>query len=363
MPVATLKIPSGINAIPLNTIPIAWDRNWFATFIRTWLAPADIRNANAGPGISITGNAVTAATIDVSDSIKELLSQPFVMAGAVVSPDLTDWRTLAAESGVLTLADSGAEEPITVGIAANGIANAKLALMPAMTLKGNNAAGASGATDLTVAQVLTMLGLPTGIDELVFITSTGLSADASLTYSALLQTLTVGVSGSTAAITTTAAAAAGNGTNLVITTSSGGLTSGDGADLTLAASNGPTLGRGGNTRIAAGNGNGTGKAGGNITIVPGRGATQAQDGTTQFTDAQGVDNFWLDQFLNVVTFQGTAATTDTDGFLYIPKVAGPPTGVPGHLTGSYASAVPMRYDTTDNKLYVYNGAWKSVTLT
>lgn len=57
---------------------------------------------------------------------------------------------------------------------------------------------------------------------------------------------------------------------------------------------------------------------------------------------------------------GTAAlaTTATDGFVYLPSCAGAPTGVPTSRTGTVATV----YDTSNNKLYVYNGAWKSVTL-
>lgn len=52
------------------------------------------------------------------------------------------------------------------------------------------------------------------------------------------------------------------------------------------------------------------------------------------------------------------STTATAGFLYIPSCAGAPSGTPASFTGKTA----MVYDTTDNKLYVYNGAWKSTTL-
>lgn len=43
----------------------------------------------------------------------------------------------------------------------------------------------------------------------------------------------------------------------------------------------------------------------------------------------------------------------------IPTVSGPPAFVPSVLPGT----VPSVYDTTNNRLYVYNGAWKSVALT
>ena len=62
---------------------------------------------------------------------------------------------------------------------------------------------------------------------------------------------------------------------------------------------------------------------------------------------------------SVVTHDAALTTTATDGFLYIPTCAGAPTGVPRTQTGTVA----LVYDTTNNKLYVYNGAWKQVTLT
>lgn len=56
---------------------------------------------------------------------------------------------------------------------------------------------------------------------------------------------------------------------------------------------------------------------------------------------------------------GTAAinTNATDGFLYIPTCAGTPSGTPTAKSGRS----PVVYDSTNNLLYIYNGAWKSAT--
>jgi hypothetical protein len=50
--------------------------------------------------------------------------------------------------------------------------------------------------------------------------------------------------------------------------------------------------------------------------------------------------------------------TATDGFTYVPTCAGTPTGVPI----AHAGTAPVVYDTTGNKLWIYNGAWKGIAL-
>lgn len=60
---------------------------------------------------------------------------------------------------------------------------------------------------------------------------------------------------------------------------------------------------------------------------------------------------------NVYTKAGSTAMTD--GFIRIPSAAGVPSGVPTNISGT----VPLYYDSTNNRIYVYNGGWKKVNLT
>jgi len=64
---------------------------------------------------------------------------------------------------------------------------------------------------------------------------------------------------------------------------------------------------------------------------------------------------------NVVVGDGSGllATTATSGFLWIRATNGTPTGNPGTFTGSY----PMVYDSSANKIWVYNGSWRGVVVT
>lgn len=61
---------------------------------------------------------------------------------------------------------------------------------------------------------------------------------------------------------------------------------------------------------------------------------------------------------NVVVGSAALNTAATNGFLYIPTCAGAPSGVPTAYTGRVA----MVFDSTNNRLYVYDGGWISVAL-
>ena len=70
----------------------------------------------------------------------------------------------------------------------------------------------------------------------------------------------------------------------------------------------------------------------------------------------------IDNGLNWVLDRATShATNQTNGFVYLPKTAGVPSGTPANLTGLYATSAPFVYDSTDNRLYGYNGSWQNLT--
>lgn len=91
-------------------------------------------------------------------------------------------------------------------------------------------------------------------------------------------------------------------------------------------------------------------ASGNITATSG-GVVAAQT-------VQGGGIYCATTTFGVICNSGALATTATDGHLAISSCAGTPTGVP--ITGSISGVCAMIYDTSNNRLYIYNGAWRSV---
>jgi hypothetical protein len=79
-----------------------------------------------------------------------------------------------------------------------------------------------------------------------------------------------------------------------------------------------------------------------------------------------IDPTWYDRIKAVEKFinngalgQGSLATTATTGFAFLPTCAGAPTGTPL----AQAGYVPMVFDTTNNKIWIYNGTWKGIVVT
>jgi len=155
------------------------------------------------------------------------------------------------------------------------------------------------------------------------------------------------------AITITSGASKGDsvGSAITLTSGAGGLGTGAtgaiGGAVTLQAgaggANATTSGAGGDVNIRAGVGGSSGSAGSGGAIIL-QTATTTSLANRLTIDAKG----------NVVLGTGALSTSATDGFIYVPASAGTPTGVPT----SYSGRAATEYDTTNNKLCSYNGAWK-----
>ena len=92
-----------------------------------------------------------------------------------------------------------------------------------------------------------------------------------------------------------------------------------------------------------------------IFQVGGKGAASTTVNTvnTGLTIKAGTTNNTNVGYPSVIIGSSAMATTATDGFLYIPTCAGPPAGTPTAVTGR----VPMVWDSTNKKFYIYDGAW------
>lgn len=90
------------------------------------------------------------------------------------------------------------------------------------------------------------------------------------------------------------------------------------------------------------------------------GAVGAASGTGAHTSTLGltVQGVVNGQLPGVVIGSAALATNATDGFLWIAGGAGTPTGTPTAFTGRY----PLYWDTTNKKLYIYDGSWLGGTV-
>lgn len=70
----------------------------------------------------------------------------------------------------------------------------------------------------------------------------------------------------------------------------------------------------------------------------------------------GAETIRTDATRNVVLGSGNLATNSTNGFVYLACTPGTPTGTPSSFSGHNA----ITYDTSNNKLYVYNSGWKDI---
>lgn len=75
-----------------------------------------------------------------------------------------------------------------------------------------------------------------------------------------------------------------------------------------------------------------------------------------FVEGGSASALQFDTNRNTIVGTGAVATNATGPFFFLNSCAGVPTGTPTSITGQ----VPIVVDTTDNRIYMYNAAWKVV---
>jgi hypothetical protein len=184
---------------------------------------------------------------------------------------------------------------------------------------------------------------PGATGQLLFNSSNVFAADSDLSWNPTTNVLTIGNTGTNGTIAGAAGSGAADGTILWLAGGAGGATSGAGGMAFIVGGAGTaTNSDGGDARLAGGAAaSGTG-AGGDVVLTTGGGG--ARRGHIVLNGGSGL----------------ALSTTATGGFVCLPTCAGTPTGVPDGVT---SGTVPMVFDTTGVKLWIYTGgAWKGVVV-
>jgi hypothetical protein len=259
-----------------------------------------------------------------------------------IAVDGTGFGAYTASSGTET-----AEPKVTASFHMVSAANGLQFFLPSWNKTGTDQIGSWNAAQLVIN------AFPYKSSILQVQCPTGFGTSIQMQYNAFAECLIGPTSASSFAITLYDAAGANGVSSINLYRTPNGGNAGGSLAVGNVADNGAVIGaynNGGNSNNVKG------------LVIRGH-ASQAADLFEVQTSGSVVTSF-IDQLFNVVTYgaQTAPATTDTNGFLYISKVAGAPTGVPANLAGNYANALPMRYDTTNHKLWVYDAGWKGVVL-
>ena len=178
--VSNIATGTGLTGGPITTTGTVAMANMAATTLKgnstaAVAAPADLTAAQVKTMLAITNTDVTGLGALATAASVNLSTQATGTLQAAQAPAHTGEVTSTAGSVALTIAN-------------NAVTNAKLAQSPASTLKGNNTGAAANASDLTAAQVKTMLAITntdvSGLGTLATASAVNLSTQATGTLQA-----------------------------------------------------------------------------------------------------------------------------------------------------------------------------------
>lgn len=162
---AAALLPNGEQTfVDENGVPYAGGKVYFyipntTTPKTTWSDPTEV-NPNSNPVIL---DSAGRAIIYGSGQYRQILKDA---NDVTIWDQLTDTpgNTITAGDSSITISPSSCTsgDSCTIIVATNGVTNAKLAQMPANTIKGNNTDSTANAMDLTVSQIQGMLGSTEG---------------------------------------------------------------------------------------------------------------------------------------------------------------------------------------------------------
>ncbi len=106
----TLSVLPGISPATVTNIPDEWSAKWFRTFIKNHLQFADVRNATAGTGISVTATPTKNATLAASGALASIPNNTVLgnVSGSTGSPTALTQTQLTTLINSFTSGLSGA---------------------------------------------------------------------------------------------------------------------------------------------------------------------------------------------------------------------------------------------------------------
>lgn len=313
------------------------------------IANAIITNAHVN---DLSANKITAGFLDAarfSTAVAYITVAAQIASAVIGNAHITDLNATKINAGDINTSRLTANVLAALQAVISNLAaiNADIGAITAGTITLNT----SGHIKAGQTAYNTGVGFWLGNDSSVYKFSIGNSAGEYLTWDGSNLTINARISGQnivltgTSPITIVANTSDGSDDKVIGIAGGGALGTSRGGQIQLLGNEVSATGNGGSVLILAGNNSSGANYPGSIQLsVPG---------------GPGVDaTVIITRDANMLMGDGTGTVGRTQNILYIPTWGGTPTSTPT----AHSGRVPFGYDTSANKLWVYNGAWRSVAL-